>query len=342
MERNEIAAICLSGDLTLDDYVNITKYDISYKKILSSRIPFLRGKKQNKIVSEKEKTEKVLNNNQNFLFYGDKEYPDILKQINDPPLVLFYKGDISILKNDMKIAIVGSRNANDYGLKYTEKFSRQLCDYNFVIVSGMAAGIDGMAHRGALKGNGKTIAVLGSGINVPYPASNRNIYYDICKKGLIVSEYIPDTPPFRYNFPRRNRIVVGLSKGVFITQAALNSGSMISARLASENNRDVFALPGNINSKQSEGTNWLIKNGAKPVTDIQDILEEYDIKYEKRGVKKTIDDSWGIVGLLRETPKTFTELLNEIKISRDELVLELTKLQINGSITEINGKWKTF
>ena len=244
MERNEIAAICISGDLSLEQYLVIKKNKIDFKGILQPRIPFISEKIQKKIFSEKEKVEKILGNNSRFIFYEDKEYPQLLKEINNPPLVLFYHGDISLLKYEVKIAIVGSRNASDYGLNYTEKFAKELSEYNIVIISGMAAGIDGRAHKGALKEKGKTIAVLGSGINVPYPSCNRNLYNEICNSGLVISEYLPDTPPYKQNFPRRNRIVVGLSKGLLVTQAAFKSGSMISAKLASEFNRDVFALPG--------------------------------------------------------------------------------------------------
>lgn len=339
MERNEIAAICISGDLSLEQYLVIKKNKIDFKGILQPRIPFISEKIQKKIVSEKEKVEKILGNNSRFIFYEDKEYPQLLKEINNPPLVLFYLGDISLLKYEIKIAIVGSRNASDYGLNYTEKFAKELSEYNIVIISGMAAGIDGRAHKGALKEKGKTIAVLGSGINVPYPSCNRNLYNEICNSGLVISEYLPDTPPYKQNFPRRNRIVVGLSKGLLVTQAAFKSGSMISAKLASEFNRDVFALPGNINLKQSTGTNWLIKNGAKLVTEVEDILVEYNIKKKE---KKNYKNESKILQLIKDEPRTFTELKEESGMINDELILELTQLQINGSIKEVNGKWKSF
>ncbi len=339
MERNEIASICISGDLSLEEYLQVKKNNLDFKGILQPRIPFIKEKKQKRIISEKEKVEKVLRENHKFIFFEDKEYPKLLKEINNPPLVLFYEGDISLLQYEIKIAIVGSRSANDYGLNYTEKFAKQLSEYNIVIVSGMAAGIDSKAHRGALNEDGKTIAVLGSGVNVPYPSCNRNLYKEICNKGLVISEYLPDTPPYKQNFPRRNRIVVGLSKGLLVTQAAIKSGSMISAKLASEFNRDVFALPGNINLKQSAGTNWLIKNGAKLVTEVEDILIEYNIKKIK---EKSNKNESILFQLIKESSKTFTELKNETEMTKDELLLELTQLQIDGSILEINGKWKSF
>ncbi len=208
----------------------------------------------------------------------DEVYPAILKQIDCPPLILYIKGSSNVL-NKFLFAIVGSRTPTIYGAKMAEDFAFRLSSLGMVIVSGLAKGIDTAAHKGSLK-KGETVAVLGSGLLNIYPRENLKFAESISKKGALISEFPLASGPLRENFPRRNRIVSGLSKGVLIVEAAQRSGALITARLAAEQNREVFAIPGNIGSLVSRGTHSLIKDGAKLVDSLEDILEELNIKYE--------------------------------------------------------------
>lgn len=207
------------------------------------------------------------------LTLADAAYPQALLTAADPPVLLYAKGDIGLL-NRPAFAIVGSRSATKQGEANAAAFAAALCDAGFVIVSGLAAGIDAAAHRGALKAKGNTIAVIGTGIDRIYPASNEALAREIGARGVIISEFSIGTPPLPANFPRRNRLIAGLTRGCLVVEAAKQSGSLITARLAAEAGREVFAIPGSIHSPQSKGCHALIKQGAKLVESAQDILEE--------------------------------------------------------------------
>lgn len=204
---------------------------------------------------------------------ADASYPASLLEIPDPPPILYVKGHVEQL-NTPTIGIVGSRNATPQGLKNAEAFAEALSEAGWCIASGLALGIDGAAHRGALRGKGSTIAVVGTGLDIVYPARHRELAHQIVGAGAIVSEFPLGEPSRAGNFPRRNRIISGLSKGVLVVEANLESGSLITARLAAEQGREVFAIPGSIHSPLSKGCHRLIKQGAKLVDSIQDILEE--------------------------------------------------------------------
>ncbi|MFZ7132084.1 MAG: DNA-processing protein DprA [Eubacteriales bacterium] len=204
----------------------------------------------------------------------DNDYPDILKHIHNPPPILYYKGNIQEDLFHHCISIVGSRKASYYGLKMSEKTAYELSKGDITVVSGLARGIDTTAHVGALKAQGRTIAVLGNGVDVAYPKENKHLYHRIAETGLILSEFPPGTPPMAYNFPRRNRIISGLSMGTVIIEASLKSGSLITAKYALEQGREVYALPGNVNNLNSMGTNALIREGAKIVLETKDILND--------------------------------------------------------------------
>jgi DNA processing protein len=207
------------------------------------------------------------------LTLADADYPQALLDIPDPPVVVYAKGRLALLAAP-SIAVVGSRNATTQGILNAEKFSEVLSQAGLTIVSGMALGIDTAAHQGGLRGNGSTIAVIGTGADIVYPARNRGLAHQIAAGGCIISEYPLGMPAIAANFPRRNRIISGLSRAVLVIEAAAQSGSLITARSAAEQGRDVFAIPGSIHSPLSKGCHLLIKQGAKLVESAQDILEE--------------------------------------------------------------------
>src|SRR5512134_1757597 len=204
---------------------------------------------------------------------ADAAYPRSLLEIPDPPALLYVRGRIELLAVNA-LAIVGSRNGTAQGLSNAESFARTLSRSGLTIVSGLALGIDAAAHRGALDGPGSTIGVLGTGIDVSYPARNSELFAALAGRGAIVSEFPLGTPPVAANFPRRNRIISGLARGVLVVEAALDSGSLITARLAGEQGRDVYAVPGSIHSPLSKGCHALIRQGAKLVESAQDVLGE--------------------------------------------------------------------
>lgn len=241
------------------------------------------GVLKNGIAEEIEKSKNVLlmkkyeryiqKNNIHLINITDENYPKLLKEIYDPPITLFCKGDITLL-NQEAFAIIGCRNATSYGNLMSKEIAYKLAKENILIVSGLAKGIDVNAHRGALMAHGKTIAVLGCGVDIPYPTENIGIYKEIIQKGLVISEYIVGTKPEAGNFPARNRIISGLTKGILVVEATQKSGSMITVDFALDQGRNVYAVPGNINSPNSVGTNELIKQGAKLVTSYEEILED--------------------------------------------------------------------
>ena len=274
--------------------INNLSLDIIYKLLERYKEPekiwYLDKKDLERLDINKENINKILDiyykqNIDNVMFYikknnikvisiNDKEYTESLKRIYDPPIVLYANGNLNLL-NNKSIAIVGCRLCSVYGKIITKKLAYNLSEKNITIISGMARGIDTYAHIGALEAKGRTIAVLGSGIDVIYPKENERLYYEIIRNnGLILSEYIVGTKPIPINFPRRNRIISALSNGVLVTEAKIRSGSFITVDFALEQGKEIFSVPGNINSANSEGTNSLIKQGAKLVTCVEDILDE--------------------------------------------------------------------
>ncbi|MFO8053021.1 MAG: DNA-processing protein DprA [Candidatus Omnitrophota bacterium] len=241
--------------------------------------PFLRKKDIEKILSFKKSTvlddelRLIEKNKIKVIDFFEPDYPNYLKQISSPPLVLYARGDIKLLDKE-SIAIVGTRTPTNYGKSTAFNFSYKLSSLDINIVSGLALGIDTSAHRGVIAARGSTVAVLGSGLNYLYPRQNKKLAELISKEGLLISEYPIKTAPLACNFPRRNRIISGLSKGVVVVEAAQRSGALITANFALGQNREVFAVPGNIDKFQSKGPNSLIKEGAKLVDSIEDILEE--------------------------------------------------------------------
>lgn len=207
------------------------------------------------------------------LTLADAAYPAKLLEISDPPIMLYVKGQVALLTAP-SLAIIGSRDATAEGLGNAERFGDALSQAGLTIVSGLALGIDAMAHKGALRGKGSTVAVIGTGADLVYPARNRELAHKIAENGCIVSEFALGTPALEGNFPRRNRIISGLAQGTLVVEAAARSGTLITARMAAEQGREMFAIPGSIHSPLSKGCHQLIRQGAKLVESAQDVLEE--------------------------------------------------------------------
>jgi DNA processing protein len=222
---------------------------------------------------------------------GDEAYPGLLREIPDPPLVLYLLGNYKVGAQQPTVAIVGSRRCSTYGRHAAEMLAGELAERGITIVSGLARGIDTTAHRAALSAGGQTFAVLGSGLDEIYPRENRELAEEVCSSGALLSELPLGTPPLAQNFPFRNRIISGLCYGVLIVEAAERSGSLITARMAIEQNREVFAVPGNISSANSFGPNYLIKDGAKLVQSWHDIIEELPMGVKSRVLAATSNGS---------------------------------------------------
>ena len=337
MNRSEYATLALSGDLTTSEMDLLIRAGFSLPDLYRSRIPFITESKQKKIISNARKIEKILDITDSFITFLDENYPTDLRNIYSPPPIIFLEGNPQLLGRT-SIAIVGSRKADGYGRNLAESFSEDLSEAGLTVVSGLAMGIDSSAHRGSLKGKASTIAVLGTGIDIIYPASNRDLFQKIRSGGCLVSEYLPGTPPLKQNFPRRNRIIVGLTRSILVVQASIRSGSLITARLALENGRDVYAVPGDIFRDNSKGTNWLIQNGAKLIATVNDILDEFP-GFSRKNVHVAGTES-PILGYFTKGSVTFEELLFLTKMSREELLIELTDLQVAGIIDEEFGTWR--
>ena len=275
------------------------------------------------------------------LTLADEDYPPQLLEIADPPPTLYLKGRRELLGRP-GLAVVGSRNATPSGLLNAEAFARNLSEAGFTIISGMALGIDAAAHRGGLAGGGSSIAVVGTGLDLVYPARNKALAHDLAERGLIVSEFALGTPALAKNFPRRNRIISGLSRGVLVVEAALASGSLITARQAGEHGREVFAIPGSIHSPFSKGCHQLIKQGAKLVDEANDILTELQwggVKPMSAVATVDGDEAEGdpVLTAMGFDPVSTDALLERVKTPTDQLIARLTELELDGAIASMPG-----
>lgn len=252
----------------------------------------------------------------------DIEYPPLLLQIPDPPPFLYVLGRLNgSIRN---IAVVGSRNATRYGISTTRRLCHDLVKLKMTIASGMAVGIDSAAHEGALMGKGSTIAVLGSGLERVYPEQNRKLFHQIAENGAVISEFPLKTEPDAHNFPRRNRIISGMSLGTVVVEATKRSGSLITARLAAEQNREVFAVPGSIQSFKSTGTHTLIKQGAKLVEHAQDIMEEFSHMITPVGKDKPADNKIKKISRLSPDERLVFESLEPYPVHIDDIDRKLS------------------
>lgn len=275
----------------------------------------------------------------------DVDYPKSLHYIYDSPKVLYRRGRL-LDEDKFSMGIVGSRKATSYGKWATEKFVKELVKLDVTIVSGLALGIDSIAHKATLEEGGRTIAVLGNGLDTIYPKRNKLLYEEIPKSGAIVTEYTLGTPPLAYNFPQRNRMISGLSLGVIVIEAKEKSGSLITAHHALEQGKEVFALPGNINSIFSKGTNKLIKDGAKILMDIEDVIEEIYELQQKLKDKRTEEIDYSglspleidIIELIKDGPIHGDVIASNIGIDISTINSILTILELKGLIKELAGR----
>jgi len=265
------------------------------------------------------------------VYRGEHLYPSNLEILKDPPEVLYCIGDETLLNMKMA-AVVGSRKCSEYGKRISMEIGRQLARGEIAVVSGMAKGIDSFAHIGTLKNGGKTIAVLGCGPDICYPAENRRIYEQIAEEGLIISEYAPGTKPMPYMFPRRNRLIAALAEAVVVTEAGTGSGSLITAELANELNKTVYSVPGNITSQYSIGTNKLIADGAVPLFIIEDLIRNIggmDV-FERDGREGLSQDENRIIDILQTEGEVTLEYLCD-KLGK-------TPIHMNGMVTVLEMK----
>jgi DNA processing protein len=288
--------------------------------------------------------------NLRILSLDDAGYPKNLKNITDPPIILYVKGELRE-EDNLSISIVGSRRASFYGLENAERFARDLAGRGFTIVSGLARGVDTASHRGALRAGGRTIAVIGSGFADLYPPENKELSEQISSSGAVISEFPVNTEPLRQNFPRRNRVISGLSLGVLVAEAARNSGALITADFALEQAREVFALPGKVDSANSFGTNDLIKQGAKLVSCVEDLLEELPVyRQETRnssGGKKEKSKGTGeslscaeseLYNIISDTPLSVDEIVEKTELNLSLITALLLNLVLKKFVRQLPGR----
>jgi len=293
----------------------------------------------------KRQMERLQNSGTRLLTFWDTDYPTSLKEIYDPPAFLFVKGRIESV-DECAVAIVGTRQPSNYGKLVAEKLSVQLAALGITIVSGLAYGIDTAAHQSTVRSGGRTIAVLGSGVDRIYPSENEKLAHRIIEQGAVVSEFPMGCGPDRANFPRRNRLIGGMSLGVIVVEAGEKSGALITASMALEQNREVFAVPGNIDSKKSVGCNALIKEGAQVVTDVEDVLNVLSPKLGQ--IEKTPDKTMETPGLTEREQVVFSSLSNqakhiddlakELKLSTSQLLSVLLNLELKNIVKQNPGK----
>ena len=325
------------------DLINVGKMN----KVLANKI----YQQTNKLEEFHKITDKEISalNNIGAAMYSfwDAQYPELLKKIYTPPIILYQLGKLD--KNDSNsVAIVGTRRATDYGKLQTEKFAKELVEQRITIVSGLARGIDTYAQSAAIKYGGRTIAVIGSGLDVIYPAENKNLFQRIYKKelGAIISEYPLGTKPDAVNFPKRNRIISGLSLGVLVVETRINGGAMQTSNYAIDQNREVFAVPGNLHIPQSEGTNYLIrKNMAKLVQKSSDILEELQLKIKPavgKNIPVTTEDlslfEQKLLSFLSNEPVHIDLLSKNSNMSVSDCLVNLLTLEFKGLVKQFPGK----
>ncbi len=272
---------------------------------------------------------------------GDTDYPPWLLQSADPPLLLYVEGRAELL-GALSVAIVGSRRPTPQGEANARAFGAALSERGWAVVSGLAAGIDAAAHAGALCAEGGTIAVVGTGIDIVYPRANRELAAQIARRGLLVSEFALGAPPLALHFPQRNRVIAGLSRGTLVVEAALRSGSLITARLAAEAGREVFAIPGSIHSPQARGCHALIRQGAKLVETAQDIIDELEPALRRHAAEsaapvRSVADDDPVLAVLGHDPASLDMLIDRCGWPTARLSAHLLTLELEGRVARLPG-----
>jgi DNA processing protein len=285
--------------------------------------------------------EKLASQNINILVKSDPSYPRYLKEIQQPPPVIYVRGTFAV-EDDWAVAIVGTRRVTHYGRQVTEKFARALADHHITVVSGLARGVDGIAHQAAYDAGGRSIAVLGSGVDQIYPPEHKLLAQKITTQGAVISDYAPGTPPESSNFPPRNRIISGLARAVIVIEAGVKSGALITADFAANQGREVYAVPGNINSTQSKGTNTLIQNGAKPLTDIRDLLTDLQVELiqehqQFRKLAPSGNAETVLYSVLNDQPLHIDEIIHKAALSISEVTAQLTVMELKGMVRHVGG-----
>ncbi|QMT59364.1 DNA-processing protein DprA [Legionella sp. PC997] len=274
------------------------------------------------------------------LTWESPEYPSLLKEITDPPIVLYAKGQLACLKQ-LKLAIVGSRNPTVTGSENARHFAKAIASHGVAIVSGLALGIDAQAHQGCLEAEGQTIAVLGTGIDRIYPHRHQALSQKITQNGLLISEFPLKSPPIAGHFPRRNRIISGLSLCILVVESAIKSGSLITARMALEQNRDVLAIPGSIHNPLARGCHYLLQQGAKLVTSVVDVLEELGIVSEPQTADKAIlplaSGNKNLVKFIGFEMTTVDQIILRSGCTVEQVTSELAELELNGAVVSVPG-----
>lgn len=278
--------------------------------------------------------------------FFDENYPWLLREIPDPPVVLYVKGKITALLEPM-IAVVGSRNCSEYGYQMAIELGKHLALAGVCVVSGMAMGIDGAAHFGALQ-NGATIGILGTGVNICYPSCNRQLYSRIIDQGAVISEYPPDTKGLPFHFPKRNRLISGMTYGTVVVEAAEKSGSLITAQLAMDYDREIYAVPGNVHQKLSEGTNTLLKLGARCVMSAEDVIDalpnglciksQLSNKNRNKLDNELAQEERIVYAKVSQQPIMFEKLLVSTQLSYERINTILLQLEIKGLIQRLPGE----
>jgi len=320
---------------SLHDLVEIDGFD----KILAEEI--LRTRVRDEDI---QKAKRVREANLRIYHFLNENYPNRLKQIPDAPILLYTAGEFAEA-DDQAIAVVGTRSSSDYGHRVTQQITEELVKHGFAIVSGLARGIDTQAHTSALEAGGRTIAVLGSGLDTIYPQENTKLARDIVGRGAICTEYYLGTQPDAPNFPERNRIISGLSAGTVVIEAGHKSGAILTALIALEQNREVFAIPGRIDSNRSIGTNRLIKHGAKLVQDVDDILDELTGQFrfgtvhpDRQPAKNLNPEEEKIYDALSEDPVHIDALAQALGEPPSTLLTRLLNMELRSIVTQLPGK----
>jgi DNA processing protein len=302
------------------------------------------NQKQKNLVNPLKEWERLEQQQINFITIHDPDYPHLLKEISYPPWGLYYWGDLSVLNNPLCLAVVGTRKISAYGKLVVEKIIKELIPYNFVVISGLALGVDTLSHKTTLNEGGKTVAILGTGLDQIFPRANESLSRQIIKNGALITEYPLGSKSFKSHFPWRNRIISGLASATLVIEAPEKSGALITANFAVEQNRDVFAIPGSIFNNNSTGTNKLIQQGAKLITKAEDILTEYHLA-PKSQANKIIDfdndlekQIYELINLSNQI--SIDKIIEKINLNTNEVLIALTSLEMKEVIKNIgNGDY---